>query len=515
MSLVYSHIGRLLRTPRTLWLICLPLWLLIGACQDDSVEPIYYGSVQGVVRDARSNQLLPNVAVTTTPATSSVVTDAQGVFTLTNVPAGRLTITANKADYQSTTVAVTIEEDQTATVTVLLAKNSSAAPPSAPTRPSPADKATVPGPNVKLEWHPVNATRSDSLRYDVLLYEGSNGANQSLLTNSRDTTVTATNLRYNTTYFWQVTVRNASKSAARSELWSFRTGALPDNRYLFTREVNGNTDIYSSNETGTTIQQLTSSAFVETSPQLSPNRDRIAYTSNATGQYQLYTMNRDGTDARQVTLLPVEGYFNQGIGFRWSPDGAQLVYSNYNKLYRINRDGTGLTLLATAPANRHFRECDWTSFGNKIVVQTVGVSIYDAEIYLLNADGSNLTQLIGNLPGRLDSPSFSIDGRRLMYTRDVDGFDNGTGRQLNAHIFTQNLDGSGLLDVSGAGSGSATSGKPLGFNDVFPRYAPDGSKIIFVQVNNVFQSVPDIFVMDLDGRSRTRLFQNATLPDWK
>ena len=24
-----------------------------------------------------------------------------------------------------------------------------------------------------------------------------------------------------------------------------------------------------------------------------------------------------------------------------------------------NRDGTGLTLLATAPAGRHFRECDW------------------------------------------------------------------------------------------------------------------------------------------------------------
>ena len=357
--------------------------------------------------------------------------------------------------------------------------------------------------------------KSDTLRNDVLLYESNSTVRRQLLSNSGDTTVSVTDLKYNTTYFWQVTVRDKAGETVRGEVWSFQTKPQPDNRYLFVRTENGNTDIYSSDETGATLLRLTSSPFVETAPQLSPNRDRVAYTSNATGQYQLYTMNRDGSDSRQVTLLPVEGYFNQGIGYRWSPDGAQLIYSSYNKLYRINRDGTGLTLLATAPANRHFRECDWTALGNLIVVQTLGVSVYDAEIYLLNANGGPLTQVIGNLPGRLDSPSFSIDGRRLLYTRDVDGFDDGTGRQLNAHIFTQNLDGSDLVDVSAGVTGTTTSGKPLGYNDVTPRYAPDGSRIIFVQVNNVRQSVPEVWVMELDGRSRTRLFQNAALPDWK
>ncbi|UOR03599.1 carboxypeptidase-like regulatory domain-containing protein [Hymenobacter aerilatus] len=479
---------------------------------------MYYGNVAGVLRDARTNQPLANVAISTTPATSAVVTDAQGNFLLERVPTGRVAITASKTEYQQATTTITVEENQTAQVAIILTKSQAAAAPAAPTRPAPADQATVPGPDVTLEWHPVRpAPLSDSLRYDVLLYESNSAVRRQLLTNSRDTTVRATGLRYNTTYFWQVTVRNANGAATRSNLWSFTTEALPDNRYLYARQVNGNTDIYSSNATGSTLLRLTTSAFVETAPRLSPNRDRIAYASNATGQYQLYTMNRDGSEPRQVTQLPIEGYFNFGTGYCWSPDGSQLLYSSYNKLYRINRDGTGLVLVATAPPDRHFRECDWTSQGNRIVVQTVGVSIYDAELYYLQPDGTGLTLAVGNLPGRLDSPSFSIDGRRLLYTRDVDGFDDVTGRQLNAHIFSQRLDGSDVVDISAGtnASNGTNNSKPIGFNDILPQYAPDGSKIIFVQVNNVARSVPEVWTVELNGSNRVRLFENATYPDWK
>jgi TolB protein len=503
---------------RVTWLLLLLsgciLWL--PACQDTPVEPLQFGAVVGVVRDARTNQPLPNVSITSVPATSAVVTDAQGRFELTSVPAGRVSITAALLDYQSATVAVTVEDKATANVAVVLSRNPATAIPNPPGLRGPADQSIVPGPGTQLQWRqPAGSRRVDSLRYDVVLYQGSNGAARNLLTNSRDTTAQVTQLIPNTTYFWQVTVRNPAGAIARSPLWSFRTSPQPDNRFLFVRTENSNTDIYSSNETGSSLLRLTSSSFIEANPQLSPNRDRIAYTSNATGQFHIYTMNRDGSDPRQVTLLPVDGYFNQGIGYRWSPDGGQLIYSSFDKLYRINRDGTGLTLLATAPVNRHFRECDWTSQGNRIVVQTVGISIYDSEFYLLNADGSNFQVLLGNLPGRLDSPSFSVDGQRIVYTRDVAAFTDVFGRQLDAHIFTQNLDGSNRIDVSAGVGGSASSAKPAGFNDVLPHYSPDGASIIFVQVNNVTGSVPDVLTTDLNGRNRTRLFTNATMPDWK
>ena len=311
-------------------------------------------------------------------------------------------------------------------------------------------------------------------------------------------------------------MRNAAGASAKSDLWSFQTRALPNNRYLFARTVNGNTDVYSSNEGGTDLVRLTSTAAVETAPQLSPNGDLIAFTSNATGQFQLYTMNRDGSNQRRITTLSVEGYSNAGVGYRWSPDGAQLLYGHYDQLYRVNRDGTGLALLATAPAGRHFRECDWTAQnGGRLVVQTIGSNPFDAELYLYNVDGSAPTLLVDNLPGRLDSPSFSLDGRSVLYTRDVAGFNDPGGRQLDAHMFIRRLDGSGTTDVSAATGTGGNGGKPAGTNDLFPRYSPDSFHLIFVNAANDDRSPPEVWTADLDGRNRVRLFQNATLPDWK
>lgn len=511
--LLFSHWHRLQGVFLSFCLLC-----LLSACKEDLVEPAYFGTVTGTVLDARTNQPLANATVTTNPATSSVITSAQGKFSIADVPVGRLAITVSKADYTQVVANVTINDGQAADVSVLLSKATTVAP-GAPTRPTPATQATDQPTDVRLTWRPAaGSTRADSLRYDVALYESNSTFQRTLLTNSRDTTVLATGLRFNTTYFWQVTVRNPAGATAKSELWSFQTRALPNNRYLYARTVNGNTDVYSSNETGGDIIRLTSATTVETAPQLSPNRDFVAYTSNATGQFQLYTMDRDGSNQRRITTLPVEGYHNAGIGYRWSPDGAQLIYANYDRLYRINRDGTGLTLLATAPAGRHFRECDWTAQnGGRLVLQTIGSSVFDSELYLTNVDGGNASLFVGNLPGRLDSPSFSVDGRTVLYTRDVAGFNDLMGRQLDAHLFTQRLDGSAAVDVTlvgttGTGSGS---GKVAGTNDITPRYSPDGFRIIFVNRVNDDLSAPDIYTVDLDGKNRTKLFSNAFLPDWK
>jgi TolB protein len=501
-------------------LVLLLTWLLLAGCTETTVEPVRYGALSGTVLDARSGQPLANVAISTTPASSGYLTDAKGQFAITQVPAGTVSVTAHKADYTDQSTSITVTEGQTQTVSVLLSKPSATTPPNAPTQPSPANGATGQPTQLTLSWHPVRATKSDSLRYTVVLYESNNLNQQTLLTNSRDSTVVAANLRYNTIYYWQVTATNlaGTGSSARSPVWSFQTQALPDNRFLFTRITGSNSDIYSSNSTGGNLVRLTSDATTETAPQLSPNRDLIAYTSNATGQFQLYTMNRDGSNQRRITTLAVEGYNNAGIGYRWSPDGAQLIYAHYNQLYRVNRDGTGLQLLATAPADRHFRECDWTAQnGGRLVVQTVGVNVYDAEFYLLNVDGSSASLLIGNLPGRLDSPSFSIDGNRVLYTRDVAGFDSPTGRQLDAHIFTQRLDGTSVLDVTAASNNNNGNSMPkaVGTNDLNPRYSPDGYSFIFINQANDGLTPGDAWTMEASGAARTKQFANAALPDWK
>jgi TolB protein len=500
-------------------------FLGLAACEPITVEPTSYGALTVTVLDSSSGQPLPNAAVSTNPASGSFVTDAQGHVTLAQVPAGTVAVSARRSNYTTSTTNITVAAGSAQAITLLLDKNTAATPPSAPINPSPANGATSQPTTVTLSWHPSGAAKSDSLTYDVNLFEGSATSPRLLLSNRRDSTVVASGLRFGTTYFWQVTVRKpnpvvgGSPIATLGPVWSFQTSTFPDNRYVFVRTVNGATDIYSSDAAGANVVQLTQGGAVVAAPRFSPNRDLIAYTSNATGQWQLYTMNLDGSNKRRVTTLSVEGYNNSGIGYCWSPDGSQLLYGHYEQLYHINRDGTGLTLLnaSLVGVGRHIRECDWTvQNGGRLVVQTMGSNIYDSELYLLNVNGTNPQLLLGNLPGRTDSPSFSVDGLNVAYTHDAAGFNDATGRQLDARVYTIGVaGGSSPVDVSGIATVVAGQGKPPGTNDIMVRYAPTGYGFLFVNTANDDRSTPEVWTMDLTGRTRTRLFQNATQPDWK
>ncbi len=111
-----------------------------------------------------------------------------------------------------------------------------------------------------------------------------------------------------------------------------------------------------------------------------------------------------------------------------------------------------------------------------------------------------------DLPGSMEYPSFSVDGNSIMFTRDVSGFESQDGRQLNSHIFIISINGSDTTDVS--------INKPEGTNDLQPRFSPDGSQIIFTNSSNVLGSASDIWIMDVTGNNRTKLFDNAIMPEW-
>ncbi|MCK4993348.1 MAG: PD40 domain-containing protein [Bacteroidales bacterium] len=142
-----------------------------------------------------------------------------------------------------------------------------------------------------------------------------------------------------------------------------------------------------------------------------------------------------------------------------------------------------------------------------IVAQTVGVNANDNEIYLMNADGTNPIVLVSNLEGIIEAPSFSIDSKKLIFTRDVSGYSSGTSRQLDAHIFIIDIASRIITDISG--------GKPDGTNDTNPRFSPNGADIIFESASNQAGAEKSIWVMDIEGDERKLLFSKAEMPDWR
>ncbi|WPP49759.1 TolB family protein [Catalinimonas niigatensis] len=217
-------------------------------------------------------------------------------------------------------------------------------------------------------------------------------------------------------------------------------------------------------------------------------------------------MRIDGSESQQVTTLPLAGYHNYGDGFCWSPDGGQLLYSHYNQLYRINRNGAGMTQLAIAPEEYHFKAVDWSGVNDKVVVQAVSTDIGDTKMYLMNKDGSGWDPLLDSVSGRIECPSFSIDGKRVLFTQDVSGFASETGHQLDARIFTIDLASRNMVDIS--------VDKPEGFNDLNPHFSPNGARIVFKHTSNEENALKEIWVMDRDGQNRQRLFINAEMPEW-
>ncbi len=474
------------------------------SCIEEKEDPILAGAITGIVISKATNVPLEGVEVTTAPATTIAHTDSQGKFRLANVPEGDYTVVMQIDGYDRENTKVKVVRNATTNVDVRLAVLRVSGP--APEGPLPANGQGNQPLTVALRWS-VPKTTTDVLQYTVDLYEAQQTVPFLEAAALADTSLQVNGLKFNTTYYWQVGVLSSTGHVTYGDLWLFKTIPFPDNRIVFSARKNGSYEIFSAGAAGDSIAQLTSTSHFELKPQFSTNRDLIAYSSNANIDYHIYLMTNQGTQPVKVTTLPIAGFHNPGIGFSWSPDNGSFVYSHYDNLYRINRNGADLTLIAKAPANRNFRSCHWTAVNNKIVVETVGPLAYDSEIYIMNANGTDQVMLVGNLPGVIENPSFSIDGREVMFTHDLSGFESEDGRQLDAHIFTINIETGELVDVSGE--------KPDGTNDLQPRFSPDGASIVFTNASNDGTGKKSIWVIKRDGLVRQLLIEDAEMPHWQ
>ena len=501
---------------RVKYILLLLVIVTMTSCNENTVSPVVFGSISGIVYAPDGQTPIEGVKITTNPATNAIVTDASGRFAIESIPIGNYSITAAKSGYSQTTASVAVTVNKSAQAVIMLGAGSGGFTPGIPVNPLPADQATNQPVSLTLSWHNnvTSGFSSDTTFFDVYLFESGSATKQLVASGIQDTSTVVSKLKFNTTYFWQVTAKGTDTLKANSDIWSFTTMAVPNNSILFSRIVNGNYQVFSSDSGSVNLVQLTSNNSRNWWARFNPKHDKIAFTSNSTVDPQIYTMNSDGSGLFQVTTVGVTGYGNNGIGFCWAPDGYNILYSHNDKLYRIGADGSNLTLIATAPSGRNFRECGYSPDGSKIVALTVGSNVYDSEIYTMNSDGSNMALLVANSSGGTGSPSFSIDGSKVLYTHDVSGYQSNDGRMLDSHLFVIDVNTKAVVDLSIVNQ-SNNNNKQNGTNDLNPRYSANGGKIIFENGSNVLNSTKDIWVMSADGSNRTKIITDGIMPDLK
>ncbi|MDG1721226.1 MAG: hypothetical protein P8I31_08310 [Bacteroidia bacterium] len=194
-------------------------------------------------------------------------------------------------------------------------------------------------------------------------------------------------------------------------------------------------EIYTADLNGNITQKLTNREGYDAEATVSPQGDKIVFTSTRSGDLELYTMNIDGSDIQQVTNeLGYDG------GAFFSPDGTKLVF-------RSSRPKTDEEI-------KDYKE---------LLAQNL-VQPTNMELYVCNVDGSDLKK-ITDLGSANWAPFFHPSGEKIIFCSN---HHSKKGGRPKFNLFMINLDGSGLEQIT--------------FDDVFdsfPMFSPDGTQLVF------------------------------------
>lgn len=487
--------------------ITLSTIILLFSCSEDKLTDEGKGIVKGRVVKENTFEPLENVRVSSSPNSSIVFTDADGNFIINDVVAGNYSFEARKEGYIAKFEAVTVTKGNTSEVVYeLKVSNAGNISPTIPVLTSPTDNAINQDLSINFTWTSTDA-ESDPIKATLILRNDVTDEVQTF-ENITTSSFTVNNLNFSTKYFWQIIVTDGINPAVYSPLSSFRTKGFPDSRYLFTRKIGSNSVIFTGDSSGNELQ-LTSSNKNSFRPSKNVQANKIAFIQSDGSQNHIFTMNSDGSALFKVTnVVPIAGFNFDYLKFCWNSNGSQIIYPSFDKLYQINADGSGLTQIFQTPNGKFITECDWSYDGSTIALKVNDSNGYNVEVYTINPSGAILNQVISGISGAINGIHLSANNQKIVYSRDISGYENGNYRQLDSRIYIYNFFTNLSTEVPVE--------RPTGMNDLDVRFSPNEADLIFVNTSNDGISQRNIqkFTIGLIN-SRVTLFQNATMPDWK
>ncbi|WP_029035195.1 carboxypeptidase regulatory-like domain-containing protein [Salinimicrobium terrae] len=497
---------------KTYILTLLAIIFLIVGCSEDTLDDSGVGAITGTVVEAGTNEPIENARISTNPASSTVFTDENGEFLLSDIPADDYSVEARKEGFLSQFEGASVLTNTTVNVIFELeGETAGNKPPGTPSAVYPEDNAIDVPPSVTFKWNATDP-EEDDLTYQLEIRNDSD-EEIFLIEDIEDTTYTVEGLEYDQKYFWQVSASDDINSEILSPLYSFRTMAIPvDSRILFTRMINGNSVIFAKGPEGEEFQ-LTSSANNSFRPRKNNSSDKIAFLRIVGTQTQLFTMDPDGSEKKQVTSnYPVKAFNMDQVDFAWADDGTSLLYPSFGTLYMVDVTGGGTTEIFQTQNGDFITEVDVSEDNQTIALITNNSNGYDADLFTINFDGEIKQRILNNVEGALGGLDLSVQGDKLLYTYDSSGFRNDSYRRLDSDLFIYNFSSRQFENYSHE--------KPEGTNDLDPRFSPNEAEVIFVNTSNDGISSRDIYTLVLEGvgedtENRVLLIENAFMPDWE
>lgn len=258
---------------------------------------------------------------------------------------------------------------------------------------------------------------------------------------------------------------------------------------------------------------------------------KIAFVSTRTGKSELFVMDADGSNQRQMTAD------NKMVAAPcWGARGIEIYFTSYKNfnpdLYGISVDGTQRWTISVLPGFN--LSPAWSEKTQRIVLTLTKDG--NSELYTMSREGKDLRRLTRQKSIE-SSPAWSPDGSTIIFTSDRTG---------TPQIYRMSSDGSNpkRLTFQGTYNDSAVwspkgdkiafSARSGGYFNIFlmnpdgtewinltanqgnneePSWAPDGEHLAFVSDRS---GSPQIYIMCIDGTNQTRLTSQGSnyAPDW-
>jgi TolB protein len=206
---------------------------------------------------------------------------------------------------------------------------------------------------------------------------------------------------------------------------------------VFASDRGGDFDLYRMKADGTGVTKLIAAGRQASYPDWSPDGSRIVFMVCDDIESEEGDIAVVGSDGKGFEILTAAGTGSRPV---WSDDGSAILFSSRrtgsDEIYLMDPDGNHIRQIIQTGSDKRFARL--SPDGEKIVFTAISPSGTDAQIHVINADGTGDKVLTdkGNLN---TAPCWSADGKYIFFQ---------SGRFGNSEIYRMDADGRNQVNLS-------------------------------------------------------------------